>query len=518
MLRAYVPIGSSTPLLEGFVEDVTERVKAEAALARERAFLTALMDNVPDYIYFKDRESRFILNNKAHVRELGAKSPADVLGKTDFDFFAPQHAQKAYNDEQQIIRTGQPLVNAVEQEIWTDRPLTWVSSTKMPLLDDKGEIVGTFGISRDMTERRQMEEKNLRLAAMVESSNDAIIGIDLDDIVTSWNKGAEKIFGYAAEEIIGRSINPLLSLEIVNQEPALREKLRSEGHVVGLESTVTRKDGKTVNVSTSISFVTDAGGQIVGITCIARDVTSQRALQAQIIRAQRLESLGTLAAGIAHQFNNINAAVKGYLDVALPGCRPTGRGAHLHRGGPEGCAAGRGHHGPAPGVDQRFPDITGDASPRRGRSRNPRPLRGAAGKRGDLSDDGVPADPAGSRQSAHAGIHRHEPDHKRHAGSHRAPLTVHNRLHAKRSGVLLPRSVGQRPGHLPRESSKGVHAVLYDQGRMGGAGLQPGKDEGRRTEPCSLPEHRGGDRRLDRGGKRARKRSNVSRLAAGSIN
>ena len=323
MLRAYVPIGSSTPLLEGFVEDVTERVKAEAALARERAFLTALMDNVPDYIYFKDRESRFILNNKAHVRELGAKSPADVLGKTDFDFFAPQHAQKAYNDEQQIIRTGQPLVNAVEQEIWTDRPLTWVSSTKMPLLDDKGEIVGTFGISRDMTERRQMEEKNLRLAAMVESSNDAIIGIDLDDIVTSWNKGAEKIFGYAAEEIIGRSINPLLSLDIVNQEPALREKLRSEGHVVGLESTVTRKDRKTVNVSTSISFVTDAGGQIVGITCIARDVTSQRALQAQIIRAQRLESLGTLAAGIAHQFNNINAAVKGYLeflsrDAGLP--------------------------------------------------------------------------------------------------------------------------------------------------------------------------------------------------------
>ena len=305
-----------------------------------------------------------------------------------------------------------------------------------------------------MTERRQMEEKNLRLAAMVESSNDAIIGIDLDDIVTSWNKGAEKIFGYAAEEIIGRSINPLLSLEIVNQEPALREKLRSEGHVVGLESTVARKDGKTVNVSTSISFVTDAGGQIVGITCIARDVTSQRALQAQIIRAQRLESLGTLAAGIAHQFNNINAAVKGYLDVVSLDAGLPGRGAHLHRGGLEGRAARRRHHGPAPGVDQRFPDITGDASSRRGRSRNPRPLREAAGKRRGLSDDGVPADPAGARQSAHAGIHRHEPDHKRHAGSHRAPLTVHNRLHAKRSGVLLPRSVGHglgiSPENLPR--------------------------------------------------------------------
>ena len=198
--------------------------------------------------------------------------------------------------------------------MWAGNDPLWVSATKMPLRDATGEIIGTFGISRDITDRRQMEERNVRLAEMVDSSNDAIIGMDTSYTVTSWNKGAEKVFGYAAEEMIGASITQLLPPELMAREPEIREKVRQEGNLQHLETTVTRKDGKTVYVSTSISLVRDGYGQTAGVTCIARDVTAQRALEVQIIRAQRLESLGTLAAGIAHQFNNINTAVKGYLD------------------------------------------------------------------------------------------------------------------------------------------------------------------------------------------------------------
>jgi PAS domain S-box-containing protein len=150
---------------------------------------------------------------------------------------------------------------------------------------------------------------------MIESSNDAIIGIGLDDMVISWNKGAEKIFGHTAEEMIGRPITPLLSPSIQDQEPALEEKLARTGQARQIESTVTRKDGTQVYLSTSFSPIKDANGLIVGITSISRDVTAQRALQVEVIRSQRLESLGTLAAGIAHQFNNINTAIKGYLDI-----------------------------------------------------------------------------------------------------------------------------------------------------------------------------------------------------------
>ncbi|HMK38541.1 MAG TPA: PAS domain S-box protein, partial [Bacteroidota bacterium] len=292
-IRLHLPPGAAEPELEGFVEDITERRETEQALSRERAFLTALMDTIPDYIYFKDRESRFILGNKALARGLRAGSPAEMRGKTDFDYFAAPHAQKAFDDEQRILRTGEPLVNAVEEETWADRPSTWVSSTKMPLRDEKGEIVGTFGISRDMTERRQVEEKNLRLAAMIESSNDAIIGVGLDDTVMSWNSGAEKIFGFTAEEMIGRPITDFLSSD-AGQEPGRMEKPSPQGSVRQFESSVRRKDGATILVSTTFSPIQDANGLIIGITSISRDVTAERALQTQIMRSQRLESLATL--------------------------------------------------------------------------------------------------------------------------------------------------------------------------------------------------------------------------------
>jgi PAS domain S-box-containing protein len=145
----------------GIARNITERKKAEEALAQERNLLRALMDNIPDYIYFKDRESRFIRTTKSHAKWFGLSDPAEAIGKTDFEFFSDDHAHQAYEDEQEIIRTGQPLLNIEERETWPDRPDTWVLTSKMPLCDEEGKIIGTFGISRDITERKQAEKKLL---------------------------------------------------------------------------------------------------------------------------------------------------------------------------------------------------------------------------------------------------------------------------------------------------------------------------------------------------------------------
>jgi PAS domain S-box-containing protein len=139
--------------------DITERKRAEAALMEERHLLRTLLDNLPDVIYFKDRESRFARINKAHANEFGLNDPAQAVGKTDFDFFTAEHAQGAYNDEQEIIRTGQPVLGKEEKETWPDGRDTWVSTTKMPLRDANGNIIGTFGVSRDITERKQAEQE-----------------------------------------------------------------------------------------------------------------------------------------------------------------------------------------------------------------------------------------------------------------------------------------------------------------------------------------------------------------------
>lgn len=121
--------------------------------------LRVLMDTIPDQIYFKDLHSRFVRNNNAHARALGAKSPDDCIGKTDLDFFSDLHAGEALLDEQEILRTGRPIVAKIEHNTFPDGTFAWVSTTKMPWRDAAGKIIGTFGLTRDITATKIAEDK-----------------------------------------------------------------------------------------------------------------------------------------------------------------------------------------------------------------------------------------------------------------------------------------------------------------------------------------------------------------------
>lgn len=142
----------------GVFRDITKRKQTEKALHHEQYLLHALMNNVPDHIYFKDSESRFIRINKAQSRLFGLSDPDRAIGKTDFDFFTNEHARQAFEDEQEIIRTGQPI-SKEERETWEDHPDTWVLTTKMPLVDSNKKIIGTFGISMNIDDRKKAESE-----------------------------------------------------------------------------------------------------------------------------------------------------------------------------------------------------------------------------------------------------------------------------------------------------------------------------------------------------------------------
>ena len=299
----------------GITHDITARKRTEAALAWERVLFSLLMDNLPDRIYFKDRESRFIRTSRSHAAERGLADPAGAIGKTDGDFSDAEHSRKANQDEQRIMRTGKPIVDVEEKVSFPDRPNTWFLTTKMPLRDPAGEIVGTFGISHDITARRELEQKNQQLATLVESTDDAVVGLDLDRRITVWNNGAERLYGYTAQEMLGAATSVLIPPELEEEARLMREKLFRDEQVSHYETVRLRKDGSRIIVSLSLSAIRDRGGRIVGMASTARDVTEQRAIQAQLYRAQRLESLATLAAGVAHQFNNINTVVGGYLQM-----------------------------------------------------------------------------------------------------------------------------------------------------------------------------------------------------------
>ncbi|HEV2864267.1 MAG TPA: PAS domain S-box protein [Pyrinomonadaceae bacterium] len=145
------------------MRDFTERKAAQEALRRESSLLRALMDNIPDAIYFKDTEGRFTRVNR-HAPYRAGLAPEEVVGRTDFDFFIEEHARAAREDELRIINTGRPLLDKEEKEVYPDGSTTWLSTTKVPVFDEAGRVTGLVGISRDITERKRAEEARLELA------------------------------------------------------------------------------------------------------------------------------------------------------------------------------------------------------------------------------------------------------------------------------------------------------------------------------------------------------------------
>jgi diguanylate cyclase (GGDEF)-like protein/PAS domain S-box-containing protein len=289
-----------TQLLLTF-SDITERKQVEEALAKEQYLLQALLDAAPDYIYFKDAESRFLRTSRAHAKAFGLSDPALVIGRSDFDFFTEEHAHQAYNDEQEIIRTGQS-VSKEEKETWADRSDSWVLTTKLPLRDQQGNIIGTFGISKDISERKQAEEalreSEQQFHQLFATSPDAILLIDPHHPTISWpivdcNAAACRMNGYAREELVGQSIDILNITEGTNEERGLYlDRLRREG-VIHIETLHRHKDGHLLPVEVSTSLFAFEGRELV--LGIDRNITDRKqAEQAQLKYTAFLESLNRI--------------------------------------------------------------------------------------------------------------------------------------------------------------------------------------------------------------------------------
>jgi len=160
---------------------------------------------------------------------------------------------------------------------------------------------------------RRAEETSALLAAIVQSSDDAIISKDLNAIITSWNQGAQRIFGYTAEETVGRPVTILMPPERQNEEPALLERIRSGERIEHYETIRQHKDGTLLNISLTISPVFNSRGQIIGASKIARDISDRKRMEATLLKAHGLGAAGRMAASVAHEINNPLAAVTNLL-------------------------------------------------------------------------------------------------------------------------------------------------------------------------------------------------------------
>ncbi len=253
----------------GVIKDITEQKKVENELEFKHNLLQSLLDNIPDSIYFKDKEGKFIKVNKAKATHWNT-TPDNMAGKTDFDFFLKDIAEKSFEDDQRIMKTGKPIVNKVEKIKDEKGAERWVLTTKIPRYNKIRKIIGTMGISRDITKLKKSEEKYKNL---FETAIDPIVILDKNGNFVDVNKQVTNILGYHRNDLIGKKFN---ETEILTKE-SLNKSLdnfmkRMKGEIVPTyEVEIVTNDGEKIPAEINASALYE-NGKVVGDFVIIRDL------------------------------------------------------------------------------------------------------------------------------------------------------------------------------------------------------------------------------------------------------
>jgi two-component system, sensor histidine kinase and response regulator len=272
----------------GITIDITRLKLTEEALSCERDLLHTLMDNIPDMIYFKDTASRFLRINKSVSDFLGLPDPAQAIGKTDFDFFAEEHARPAYEDEQEIIRTGQPVVGKAEKGTRLDGSTSWASTTKMPFRDKEGRIIGTFGVTRDIAKLKLAEdalrESEQRWRSLTEALPQLVWSATPDGACDYFSTQWTEHTGVAEAQLLGW--HWLETLHPEDREPTRQFWLESVAgrHPYDVEYRVRHRDGEYGWFKTRGVPIRDGSGNIVKWFGTCTDITDLRHAE-QALRA-----------------------------------------------------------------------------------------------------------------------------------------------------------------------------------------------------------------------------------------
>lgn len=316
-LLTKVPLIDSDDQVIGLVgvnRSITERKLMENELARERNLLLTLIENMPEWIYVKDRDLRFVLVNRATREMIATRGITDLVGKTDFDIFEPEEAQRYYDEEMRILKTGQPVVNREAQGITPEGKPFYLLVTKVAVLDEDGEAVYVIGMNHDITDYKEAEIQLRYQASLLESITDAVISTDLQSHIISWNHGATELYGWSADEAIGRFMSELVPMAEYDQiVQEMTDELYSTGHWRGEFVQYTR-GGEERNVLGSVSLVRDSNGAPIGVVTVNRDITERKWIEQQemelALERARVNILKRFIGDMSHDLRNPLATIK----------------------------------------------------------------------------------------------------------------------------------------------------------------------------------------------------------------
>jgi len=318
--------------------------------AAESGLLRNLVDSLPDHIYVKDRDSRFLMLNRATAQFLGVTVPEQIIGKTDADFFPRELADRFRAEEEAVMQSVEMLVNREAAVPDPAGALRWVLTTKVPLHDAQGAVIGLLGVNRDITDRKRIEEQILKLSRAVEQSATLVVICTVPGNIEYVNPKFTEVTGFTPEEVIGQNVRILKSGHTPAEDYQQLWETLSAGRQWRGQFYNRKKNGEFYWASVNISPIKNAAGVTTHFVSVQEDVTERRqteqrlrqlnedlgrkqqellqamadlkTAQAQLIDAEKMETVGRLAAGVAHEVKNPLAILRlgvDYLAGALGG-------------------------------------------------------------------------------------------------------------------------------------------------------------------------------------------------------
>ncbi|WP_372845040.1 PAS domain S-box protein [Pontiella sp.] len=304
--------------VQAIARDISSRKHAEAELEEQRLFLQSIINTIPDRVFWKDLESVYLGCNTSFAEDAGLGDPDELVGKTDYDMsWGRAEAALFRADDQAVVKSGTPRLNFEERQTRPDGTTSWLSTSKVPIRNQQGEIIGVLGAYQDIAERKRMEAERVRLVAAINQAAEAIVIMDVHGTLQYVNPAFEQMTGYSRKEAVGQNLSII----------------RSDGHDDGfyagvwrtLESGGTwhgrfvnqRKGGDYYTTESVISPVRDSAGKIVDYVVSIRDISQQVELESHLRQAQKMEAVGRLAGGVAHDFNNILQSILGFSGILL---------------------------------------------------------------------------------------------------------------------------------------------------------------------------------------------------------